>query len=265
VRSLFAQYLDPSCRVLVEFADHRFLVDPKDTQIGFKLMRGRAWQRAELEYAVARLKAARRFTKGGVFLDIGANIGTQTVYALLSGAFSRAVAVEAEPANHVLLERNIDLNGLADRVAVVNCAASDRPGKVDLRLNRTNAGGHSVAAHGSRRPAPTVEVPADTVDQILRKVSVDAGEVGLAWIDVEGHELAVLEGMAGLLEARPPLVLEYAGSLHGQGGADRLKRHLAGRFESVVVLGSSAGGAEPAAVRLADFAPASAYCDLLIY
>jgi FkbM family methyltransferase len=265
VRSLFAQYLDPSCRVLVEFADHRFLVDPKDTQIGFKLMRGRAWQRAELEGAIAKLKACGRFRSGGTFLDVGSNIGTQTVYALLSGAFSRAVAIEAEPANYALLTRNIELNGFADRVAIVHCAASDRAGKVALRLNPTNAGGHSVAGRGSRRPAPTLEVAAETVDQILSKVSIHAREISLAWIDVEGHELNVLEGMASLLDARPPLVLEYAGSLHGQDGAERLKRYLAGRYESVVVLGSRPADVKPVAVRLADFAPGSAFCDLLIY
>ena len=265
VRSLFAQYLDPSCRVSVEFADHRFLVDPKDTQIGFKLMSGRAWQRWELELAVARLREQRRFAGGGVFLDIGANIGTQTIYALLSGQFSRGVAIEAEPANHALLERNIELNGLGDRVAVVHCAASNRPGKVELRINKTNAGGHRVAGAGSGRPAELVEVPADTVEAILRKVSVSARDVGLAWIDVEGHELAVLEGMGELLDARTPLVMEYAGSLHGQGGADRLRRLLGGRYESVVVLGSEPTSPEPATTRLVDLTPGPLFRDLLIF
>jgi len=261
VRTLFDRHLDPSCRVAVEFADHRFLVDPKDTQIGYKLMSGRAWQRAELERAVAWLEQEGRLRSGGVFLDIGANIGTQTVYALLDGAFSRAVAIEAEPANYALLERNVEINGLTGRVALVRCAASRLPGVARLRLNRSNAGGHRIGWEKQRRPTPAIEVPADTVDRILRRIAVAPAEVTLAWIDVEGHELAVLEGMGELLATCPPLVLEYAGSLHGPDGADRLRQLLAGRYQRVVDLGVG----HAVAVPLADYDPGRAFRDLLIW
>ncbi|HXF55202.1 MAG TPA: FkbM family methyltransferase [Hyphomicrobiaceae bacterium] len=261
VRSLFDRHLDPSCRVAVAFADHRFLVDPKDTQIGYKLMSGRAWQRTELEHAVAWLQQDGRLRSGGVFLDIGANIGTQTVYALLGGTFSRAVAIEADPTNYALLESNVEINGLTGRVALVRCAASRVPGVARLCLNRSNAGGHRIGSEKQRRPAPAIEVPADTIDRILRRVAIAPADVTLAWIDVEGHELAVLEGMAELLAACPPLVLEYAGSLHGPDGPARLRQLLAGRYRRVVDLGSG----DAVAVPLADYDPGRAFRDLLIW
>jgi FkbM family methyltransferase len=265
VRNLFAQYLDPSCRVSVEFPDHRFLIDPKDTQIGFKLMSGRPWQRWELEYAIASLKERRRFESAGVFVDIGANIGTQTIYALLTGEFSRGLAIEAEPGNHALLAHNIKLNNLEDRVAIVHCAASNCNGTIRLRINENNGGGHRVAGNGSRRLARVVEVPANTVDAIAREASVRASDVGLVWIDVEGHELVVLEGMHDLLAARAPIVMEYTGDLHGKGGADRLRRLLEGRYESVLVLEEGPSSVAPSTVRLSDFTPGPLVRDLLIY
>ena len=264
VRSLFAQYLDPSCRVSVAFADHAFLVDPKDTQIGFKLMTGRPWQRAELQTAIDVLKRHGRFKSGGAFLDVGANIGTQTVYALLGGEFARGVAIEAEPGNYALLVSNIELNGMKSKAVAVHRAASDRSGTLELRINRTNAGGHSVAGSVSR-PARRVEVVADTVDAILREASVSAAEVGLVWIDVEGHELSVLQGMPGLLDARTPLVVEYMGGAHGQDAAERLRAILGDRYQSVVALPSEPTGETPPVLRLAGFVPEPGVSDLLIF
>lgn len=264
VRSLFADYLDPSCRVSVEFADHAFLVDPKDTQIGFKLMTGRPWQRAELESAIDILKRHDRFKSGGVFLDVGANIGTQTIYALLGGEFSRGVAIEAEPGNHALLVSNIERNGMKDRVAAIHRAASDQSGTLELRINRSNGGGHSVAGTFSRA-VRHVEVAADTVDWILREASVSAADVGLAWIDVEGHELAVLEGMPELLDARAPLVVEYRSTAHGQQGAERLRAILSDRYQSVVTLPSEPHGTAARVHRLADFVPEPDVQDLLLF
>ena len=44
---------------------------------------------------------------------------------------------------------------------------------------------------------------------ILSRAGYAAADVGLVWIDVNGTEADVLAGMAGLLEARVPVVLEH--------------------------------------------------------
>ena len=71
------------------------------------------WQRREIITAVELLSAAGRLSRDTVFVDVGAHIGTHTVYALRTGRFARAVAFEPAPRNARLLAMNLELNGLA--------------------------------------------------------------------------------------------------------------------------------------------------------
>jgi FkbM family methyltransferase len=66
--------------------------------------------------------------KDSHLLEIGGNIGTQTVYFALSGAYSRIVSIEPDPRNFPLLQLNIRQNHLE--------ATSDRR---QLRRRRARA------------------------------------------------------------------------------------------------------------------------------
>ncbi len=271
LRRLFASYLAPGCRVLVDFEDHRFLVDPRDTGVGFTLMTGQPWQRAELGAALNALRAAGRLAEGGAFLDVGANIGTQTVYALLSGAFARAVALEPEPANFAMLRENVVLNGMTTQATLINAAASAQAGQVLLGIDARDKGSHSVARGATGRGAlpseggAAIQVAAVTVDAACRDSGVAPGEAGLVWIDVEGHELAVLEGMAELRAARVPIIVEFDGTVQGAAGTRQLKALLEG-YETVVDLRTLVRGERGAAqVPLADFAVPVGARDLLVW
>ena len=68
--------------VLCELGDVRFFVDPGDRVVGAWLMWHGGWQRREIDAAVEALLAAGRLQPGAAFIDIGAHIGTHTVYAL---------------------------------------------------------------------------------------------------------------------------------------------------------------------------------------
>src|SRR5215471_19198125 len=109
--------------VLCELGDVRFFVDPSDRVVGAWLMWHGGWQRREIDQAIAVLAASGRLTPDAVFVDVGANIGTHTVYALRTGRVGRAVAFEPEPKNARLLRMNIETNGLADRITVIEKAA----------------------------------------------------------------------------------------------------------------------------------------------
>src|SRR4029077_17057045 len=66
--------------VLCELGDVRFFVDPSDRVVGAWLMWHGGWQRREIDTALEVLSAAHRLRPNAVFLDIGAHIGTHTVY-----------------------------------------------------------------------------------------------------------------------------------------------------------------------------------------
>ncbi len=94
--------------VFCDLGDAQFFVDPSDRVVGAWLMWHGGWQRREIDQAVAVLAASGRLPAGAVFVDVGANIGTHTVYALRTGRFERAVAFEPEPKNAKLLRMNIE-------------------------------------------------------------------------------------------------------------------------------------------------------------
>ena len=81
--------------------------------------------------------------------DIGANVGSFTIYAASSGI--NVVAVEPVPANLLLLSRNIDLNGLQARCIVLPMAMSDvvRPELMQLSTLHFGAARHRFGSDRS--------------------------------------------------------------------------------------------------------------------
>ena len=132
--------------VLCELDDVRFLVDPADRVVGSWLIWHGGWQRREIITAVEHLSAAGRLSRDAVFVDVGAHIGTHTVYALRTGRFARAVAFEPAPRNARLLAMNLDLNGMAGTAVVVPKAAGAITGTAMLYLHPRNSGAHSIGS-----------------------------------------------------------------------------------------------------------------------
>ena len=212
LRGLLDSHLAPGVLCLVPFDDHALYVDPRDDKVALKLLSGRPWQRRELETTLGLLRQAGRLRPDGIFIDVGANIGSQTVYALLSGAFSRAIAIEPDPHNFDILQRNLAINGLEDRVLAVRAAASATSGTLQLVHHGKNYGAHSVEPSFIDNPAGAVSVVGTTLDELLQQYGVTPVQVGLVKIDVEGHELSVLQGMGSLRGARVPVLMELNAS-----------------------------------------------------
>lgn len=223
------------------FGDHALYVDPRDDKIALKLMAGRCWQRRELEAAIAALRAAGALRPNGIFIDVGANIGVQSIYALASGAFARAIAIEPEPHNFALLERNLRLNGLERRIEAVEAAASADAGHLQLVRHHKNHGAHSAEGGFGKHGMDILRVPAITLDGLLVRQGVAPEQVGLVKIDVEGHELAVLEGMDGLRRAGVPIIVELTVDRRDQQRLDRFKSLLAPCYSRVIDLSDAAG------------------------
>ena len=258
VHEIFTHHAAPGILLRVPFPDHALFVDPRDDRIAATLLAGRAWQRDQLTRALEALRDRSRLTQGGTFLDIGANIGALTIYALLSGNFSNAVAIEPAPANRAILERNLAENGLRDRVTVIAAAATDAPGEARLHLDEKNLGAHSLEAGFSMSPGATLTVPADRLDSLLRENAVDPSSITLAKIDVEGHEFSVLEGATGLLGAAPPLMIEIV--FDATADRDRLEALLPSPYSHCLDL-DRAGAACP----LTAFKPAASQHELLVF
>jgi FkbM family methyltransferase len=145
----------------------------------------------------------RLLDPGETALDIGANLGYMTgLMAWRSGPRGRVHSFE--PCSQVLgdlcanTKRWAGEPGLAP-TEVHQLALSRSCGYADLHIPASfgnNQGTASLEAVPSDGPAVRVEqIETARLDEVLG----EEVEVGLAKIDVEGHELAVLEGAAGLL------------------------------------------------------------------
>lgn len=158
--------------------------------------------------------------EGGIFVDIGAATGWFTIPVALSGV--QVVAFEANSRVAERLRQNLVLNDLdSSCVEVVNMAASNKRGQTTFWYNGglplTSGGSIEVATCGS--PKSEI-VPTMAVDQWVRI------RVSLMKIDVEGHEVKVLEGAEETIRRwKPPLVLEANTEKHEKALRPILQAH----------------------------------------
>ncbi len=123
-----------------------------------------------------------------LFLDIGASIGLYSVRVGRAGLAQRIVAFEPDPRNVHQLGANLLINGLTGRVEVVAKAVSNRSGTVPFLFCADSSTGQSRIVDSGA---------ADSVDAIRIDdyIQLRGGTI-FAKIDVEGHETAVIDGMA---------------------------------------------------------------------
>lgn len=153
---------------------------------------------------------------GDTILEVGANVGTETVsFADLAGASGRVMAFEPDACNAEALRRLVAINGWR-HVEVIEAAVSDRDGEVWFEETPSRAAsgiGRVVREGASARAKPVRCVRLDTVP------GPNCDRVAAVFMDVEGHEVAVLRGAGELLRAhRPVLVLEASPALLARSG-----------------------------------------------
>ncbi|HEY3394207.1 MAG TPA: FkbM family methyltransferase, partial [Lacipirellulaceae bacterium] len=136
-----------------------------------------------------------RKLKRGIVIDVGANIGNHTVFfgKLLD---RRVIALEPyEPAFRVL-DRNVELNGLSEKVTLLQKAA----GRKSSRGEITPPPEHNW---GQARVRATGSGPVEVMR--LDDLAIP-GPVALIKIDVEGMEADVLKGAWRLLKRKRPVL-----------------------------------------------------------
>lgn len=179
-----------------------------DRFIGLGLFLDGAYDPEKVEQSLALIQQ-QKAKKGGVLLDIGANIGTICIPLVLDGSYDRAIAFEPDPRNFRLLEKNIAQNGLQSKITAMPYALSNEPGKLQLQLSDRNFGDHRLGNVDHEAGAGSISVEVETLDNLLQQLSIAPDDVGLLWMDVQGHEQYVLAGAQGVLASNCPMVIEF--------------------------------------------------------
>lgn len=141
----------------------------------------------------------RSISSGGVFFDIGANVGYYSILASrLVGANGRVVAFEPVVRNLAYLQRHVELNS-AWNVTVLPFAVAGENGILSFSTGPDNAMGSIDRSGGSA----DVLVPAVTLDDISSRLGLIPDVIK---IDVEGAEMEVLEGGRRTIGDRGPTI-----------------------------------------------------------
>lgn len=139
-----------------------------------------------------------------IVIDVGAHIGPYTLIASKRvGLNGKVIAIEADPDNFNILNRNIRLNKLTN-VIPLNYAVYSKEGKIKLYL--PNSHEHSsytkyntVMSDRAVGETKFVEVKANTLDYLLLSNDIKHEDINWIKIDVEGAELEVLKGATNVL------------------------------------------------------------------
>jgi FkbM family methyltransferase len=130
------------------------------------------------------------------FFDIGANIGYYSLY--LSPLVRQVYAFEPDSQNFGGLRDNISSAGNIEHVPM---AVSDRNGIVQLDVFTDGA----VSSISGNPGAGSIPVEAVTIDRFAARHP--DSRVGLIKIDIEGHDVAALEGARETVARHQPLIL----------------------------------------------------------
>lgn len=169
-----------------------------------------------LNYQTPEISGEARFLRSfaarwpeALILDVGANQGQFAEVARGVAPAARIHSFEPHPAAYAKLAEHATAIG----IAAYHLALSDNDGEVDIFDYADESGSQHASLYRDviegvhRRPAAGVKVRCARLDTLAREQGI--AQVGLLKIDTEGHELAVLQGARGLLDAGAIDVIQF--------------------------------------------------------
>lgn len=140
------------------------------------------------------------------FVDVGANIGTYSL--ALSKKFKTVLAFEPHPVVNKILNLNKKINSF-DNLNIQPYGLSNTDTEAKLYEPTNNAGGSSLEHQGSYlNYTVTIKHASTAINQLK------SSKVAFIKIDVEGHELLVMQGLKELLIEDQPIVAFEANDLN---------------------------------------------------
>jgi FkbM family methyltransferase len=141
------------------------------------------------DYNLEELEFLRSHTpSGGIFVDVGANVGTYAmVLALHVGASGKVIAIEPHPVTCARLAFNRAASNFT-QVSLVAAAAGPSDGELLIETDSDNLGASHIVSGKTRGNA--IKVPSLRLQRVFEGAGVD--HVDALKIDVEGFEDRVL-------------------------------------------------------------------------
>lgn len=139
---------------------------------------------------------------GDTVIDIGANIGSFTLYAAKRSGTGMVHAFEPFPDNFSMLQQQVEVNHLHNIIAVKK-GLSDTDGFHDLYLSGINTGGHSMQFE---QAAGKVTIETTTLRDYCNTNGIS--HIHFMKIDCEGSEFNILKHDLSVLDITDKIIME---------------------------------------------------------
>lgn len=147
----------------------------------------------------------------GLFFDIGANIGTTSIYFKKKiDKDIQIIAFEPSDKNYKMLDINMRLNDIdGEDFCLEKMALSDQEGECAFSYDEYNSGGSGLVFEKSLCNETMVKTI--SLDQYVVKNSIDVSKIKYFWVDIEGAEPLFLRGAEKTIkESAAPMVMEFS-------------------------------------------------------
>lgn len=135
----------------------------------------------------------------GIFLDIGSNIGNHTLYLFQNNLIQSAYCFEPIQDTFRILEKNISINKLQNKVMLFNVGVGESRGTAQIASYSKENTGMSQLKISNDGSIPIIAIDDIEFDY----------DISFVKIDVEGFELNVIKGMLGTIKKyKPTLFIE---------------------------------------------------------
>jgi FkbM family methyltransferase len=147
-------------------------------------------------------------SRGGIFLDVGSNIGYCSLVA--SKKYAKIYSFEPIPENYILLERSLQDNNIQNVEIIKKCVGNSE--SLELTAFADNMGGTRNIQNTQKQNVSHMKVQSSRVYEVvtLDSFTENIESIDLMKVDVEGHELQVLQGFSKNITKCKNILLELS-------------------------------------------------------
>jgi FkbM family methyltransferase len=162
------------------------------------------------------------FRPEGIFLDIGANIGTTSIYVKKNWPELDIVAFEPGKKNYDLFRANCILNGIED-YCIENIGLGEKASEGFLFYRSYNPGGSMIVSEKNEISQEQVKIK--SIDEYISDNKIKPQDISFIWMDTEGFEADIIIGSRNLLGQKSvPLVNDFDPNIYERRG--KLREYL---------------------------------------
>ncbi len=188
---------------------HYVATSKDDTIMGTMYIKRKTWSEDDMK--LFQLLAKNFYgtdDSEGLFLDLGANIGTTGIYFTKKLAQNlKLLAFEPDPENFKLLRTNLILNDLYKKTTVENYGLGNEETEMTMYKAPWNPGANRLFQERDDQETEIIKII--SLDKYFAEKNISAKDVKYIWIDTEGFEPQVLFGAKNILTENPaPIFME---------------------------------------------------------